>query len=336
MIKFFFIVVLAIVVYADKPNLFLLKTYTDDLNVTGWYMSEKLDGVRAFWDGEKLISRGGNIFNAPAFFTDGFPEHKLDGELWSKRGDFDNISSIVRSNGLAHSKDSGCTALAVSGEGEKVLEQDGAAQRGECHVLAFLKAAHPEDLGCTALAVSGEGDEAQKEKVQLKQHIQKSRWTKLTYNIFEIPEADGNLTQRLSKVKETKYLKLIKQTKVKNKKHLISFQKQIEEKGGEGVVVRDASLPYYTGRDKNALKVKSFLDDECKVVQHLEGKGKYKNLLGSIKCKLKSGKIIKIGSGFTDKQRENPPKLGAVITFKYYGLTSKGNPRFPVFLRQRR
>ncbi len=45
--------------------------------------------------------------------------------------------------------------------------------------------------------------------------------------------------------------------------------------------------------------------------------------------------IIKIGSGLSDAQRVNPPKIGAIITFKYYGLTSKGNPRFPVFLRIR-
>jgi hypothetical protein len=104
-----------------------------------------------------------------------------------------------------------------------------------------------------------------------------SNWTKLTYNIFEVPEADGNLTQRLSLVKETKYLKLIKQIKVKSKKHLKNFQKEIEDKGGEGVVVRDGTLPYYTGRNNNALKVKSFLDDECTVTQHLDGSGKYKN-----------------------------------------------------------
>jgi DNA ligase-1 len=163
-----------------------------------------------------------------------------------------------------------------------------------------------------------------------------SRWNELTYNIFEVPEAEGNLIQRLSNVKESRYLKLIKQIKVKNKKHLQNFLKTIEDKKGEGVVVRDGSLPYYTGRDNNSLKVKSFLDDECIVVEHLSGKGKYKNKLGSIKCKLKSGRIIKIGSGFSDPQRKKPPKLGSIITFKYYGFTSKGNPRFPVFLRERK
>ncbi len=61
-------------------------------------MSEKLDGVRARWDGRHLISRGGHVFAAPAWFTKGFPPFALDGELWSKRGDFEHIVSIVRRN----------------------------------------------------------------------------------------------------------------------------------------------------------------------------------------------------------------------------------------------
>ena len=265
--------------HAKKPNLFLLKLYTDDANVSGWYMSEKLDGVRAYWDGEHLVSRNGNIFEAPAFFTKEFPKFKLDGELWSRRASFDEISSIVRT--------------------------------GEA------KATQPkESQGCAASAAP-------------------NKWQQLTYNIFEVPEAKGNLLQRLSNVKETSYLKLIKQIKVKDKANLKSFLKSVEEKGGEGVVVRDGSLPYYTGRDKNALKVKSYQDTECKIVGYNEGKGKYKDKLGSLNCKLKDGKIIKIGSGLSNALRDEPPKINSIITFKYYGLTSKGNPRFPIYLRER-
>ena len=58
-------------------------------------MSEKLDGVRAFWDGERLISRGGNAFSAPSWFTAGFPRVALDGELWTGRGRFEETASIV-------------------------------------------------------------------------------------------------------------------------------------------------------------------------------------------------------------------------------------------------
>ena len=93
--KLFFLFFFITSLFAEKPELLLLKEY-EDQNVTGWLMSEKLDGVRAYWDGKKLISRGGVEFNAPAWFTENFPPFELDGELWSKRGDFDNIVSIVK------------------------------------------------------------------------------------------------------------------------------------------------------------------------------------------------------------------------------------------------
>lgn len=65
-------------------------------DVTGWFASEKLDGVRAFWDGTRLISRTGVVFTAPKFFTKGFPKYRLDGELYLGRGKFQETSSIVR------------------------------------------------------------------------------------------------------------------------------------------------------------------------------------------------------------------------------------------------
>ncbi len=81
---------------AKTPDLFLLKTYDNNKNVVGWVMSEKLDGIRGFWNGEQLISRGGNPINVPSWFTKNYPPFSIDGELWTKRGDFETISSIVR------------------------------------------------------------------------------------------------------------------------------------------------------------------------------------------------------------------------------------------------
>lgn len=77
-----------------KPNLLLLEKYKDQ-NVTGWLMSEKLDGIRAIWNGKNLKSRSGKILHAPRWFLQGFPPFSIDGELWSKRGEFENIQSIV-------------------------------------------------------------------------------------------------------------------------------------------------------------------------------------------------------------------------------------------------
>ena len=64
----------------------------------GWLMSEKLDGVRAIWDGEKFISRNGNKFHAPAWFVADMPSTPIDGELFIGRGMFQKTVGIVRSS----------------------------------------------------------------------------------------------------------------------------------------------------------------------------------------------------------------------------------------------
>jgi len=89
-------------------NVLLAENFSTDINPTGWYVSEKLDGVRAIWDGENLLSRNGKIFPAPPWFKDRLPKHtKLDGELWLGRKMFEQASSIIRSG----SKDKGWNKL---------------------------------------------------------------------------------------------------------------------------------------------------------------------------------------------------------------------------------
>ena len=61
-----------------------------------YYLSEKLDGVRAYWNGSRLRSRGGHTFSAPQWFLDSLPNIPLDGELWGGRQTFDEVSGIVR------------------------------------------------------------------------------------------------------------------------------------------------------------------------------------------------------------------------------------------------
>lgn len=79
-----------------KPELMLADIYRQGLDITQYRVSEKLDGVRARWDGTHLISRGGYVFAAPEWFTKGFPAVPLDGELWMGRGRYEEVSSIVR------------------------------------------------------------------------------------------------------------------------------------------------------------------------------------------------------------------------------------------------
>jgi len=64
-------------------------------NVGGWLASEKLDGVRAYWDGRNLLSRNGKILAAPESWSTHFPPFALDGELYTAQGEFEKIQSIV-------------------------------------------------------------------------------------------------------------------------------------------------------------------------------------------------------------------------------------------------
>jgi DNA ligase-1 len=77
-----------------KPT--LAKQYEGE-DPTGWLMSEKLDGVRAIWDGTQFISRNGNKFHAPDWFTAQMPSMALDGELFIGRGMFQQTVGAVRS-----------------------------------------------------------------------------------------------------------------------------------------------------------------------------------------------------------------------------------------------
>jgi ATP-dependent DNA ligase len=74
---------------ANKPDLFLLKTYDDKKSVVGWVMSEKFDGIRGFWNGKQLLTRGGQQIITPDWFIENYPPFSIDGELWTKRGDFE-------------------------------------------------------------------------------------------------------------------------------------------------------------------------------------------------------------------------------------------------------
>jgi DNA ligase-1 len=77
----------------------LAHVWSDEHDPTGWWMSEKLDGVRAYWDGTQFLSRRNNIYHAPAWFTAGLPNYPLDGELWFARKQFDRASEIARTQG---------------------------------------------------------------------------------------------------------------------------------------------------------------------------------------------------------------------------------------------
>lgn len=79
-----------------KPELMLANSYSSSLNLSDYWVSEKYDGYRAYWDGQVLLSRAGNPLAVPPWFTKNFPPQPLDGELWLGRGKFQELSSLVK------------------------------------------------------------------------------------------------------------------------------------------------------------------------------------------------------------------------------------------------
>lgn len=78
------------------PQLLLAQSYSEKYDPSDYLVSEKLDGVRAYWDGKHLRFRSGRLIQAPAWFTAPLPEYELDGELWMGRQSFERLSAAVR------------------------------------------------------------------------------------------------------------------------------------------------------------------------------------------------------------------------------------------------
>ncbi|HEH4740269.1 TPA: DNA ligase [Campylobacter coli] len=178
--------------------------------------------------------------------------------------------------------------------------------------------------------------------------LDSSLWKSVTYNVFDVPNAceefkltPCTLSNRLKVLERylqqnpNPYIKIIKQIPIKDQEHLKEFYKDIIFNKGEGVVIRKDFAPYEKGRSKNALKLKPYEDAECKVIAYTEGKGKFQGKIGALLCQMPDDRVIKIGSGLKDKDRENPPKIGSIVTYKFNGLTKNSLPRFPVFLHIR-
>jgi DNA ligase-1 len=245
----------------------LAKVYKQE-NVSEWWVSEKLDGVRAIWNGEKLHFRSGKLISAPDWFTENFPEQLMDGELWMGRGTFEKLSGIVR-------------------------------------------------------------------KIQPNHND----WRQVRYMLFELPEHPGTFTRRVRKmVKLTEALKipwlqLIPQIRLNSEDALLNMLDEIVTKGGEGLMLHRADSLYHSGRSDDLLKLKPWQDAEATVVEILPGKGKFNGMMGSLLVTDESGHRFRIGTGFSNKERKNPPAVGTVITYKFTGTTKKGLPKFASFLR---
>lgn len=253
-----------------KPKLMLANIYHEGIDLSQYWVSEKYDGVRALWDGKQFISRGGNIYHAPAWFIADFPKTKLDGELWIARQRFELLLSTVR---------------------DKI----------------------PNDKA----------------------------WEDVKFMVFDLPDMKKVFDDRLMALKtliqslDIPWLKAVEQRKFEGHVALMDYLNLVTAEGAEGLMLHKGSSLYRAKRTGDLLKLKQYQDAEAKVVAHIPGKGKYKNKMGAVLVVLENGIKFKIGSGFSDKDRANPPKVGDTITYQYRGFTKNGVPRFATFLRVR-
>ena len=255
---------------AGAPALLLANIYRDDIDLGQYWVSEKLDGVRAYWDGETLTSRNGNRFDAPPWFIEDFPRVALDGELWMGRGTFERLSGAVRRQ-------------------------------------------HPDD----------------------------AQWRDITFMVFDLPSSPATFDGRLKRLREmfdankSPHVALVEQFRVADHDTLMDTLNKVVAGGGEGLMLHRGSSRYTAGRTDDLLKLKTYDDAEAVVVGHLPGKGKFAGMLGALLVEMPEGRRFRLGTGFSNEERLEPPPLGAIVTYKYYGKTRNGLPRFATFLRTR-
>lgn len=265
-----FLLLFSSLLRAAPPELVLANVYEQGVPLERYWVSEKLDGVRAFWTGDRFLSRGGHEYRAPAWFTRGFPKQPLDGELWMGRGTFAELSGVVRK------------AVPVEEE-----------------------------------------------------------WRRVRFMVFDLPVPGVPFDERLERLHavvasvDSPFLSVVGQHRATTHDNLMERLDAVARAGGEGLMLRLGSSLYETGRSDDLLKVKRYLDAEAVVVRHLPGSGKFQGLMGSLLVELENGRRFRIGTGFSDAERASPPPVGALITFKYFGHTATGLPRFASFLRIR-
>jgi DNA ligase len=254
----------------QTPHLLLANVWNPSIDPTGWWMSEKYDGLRAYWDGQKLWSRKGNLIHAPDYFLAELPRDiVLDGELWIGHGKFEETMSIVRSE-------------------------------------------TPDD-----------------------------RWNRVRYMVFDAPQAKGTFEQRMQFLRTTvsegnRFVKVVAQVRCQSVAQLLAERDRVVREGAEGLMLRRPESAYEAGRSPTLLKVKPNDDAEATVIAYEPGKGKFAGKLGALRVRTDDGREFSIGSGLTDADRESPPAVGTVITYRFRGLTAKGLPRFPSYFRVRR
>lgn len=292
----------------------LMDKLSKELNISeppiNWWASEKWDGIRALWDGEKIISRGSGV-GKPKVYTyipEWFkltlpPGIALDGEIWIGRGLFQKTSR-----------------LSTIKPGKSYTEE-------QINNIWAGKEDPPVIFKVFDIPTEKSPFE---QRMKLLQTIVKDRklcWDQLTYT-----------------GKKVFPIQFTEQVKIKSMEQLVELYTRLTSQGAEGIMLRAPGSPYELKRSKYMLKYKIKEDAECIVRGYTLGEGRLKGLLGSLNCEIMqdskpSGIFTQIGTGLTDSQRENyiisgHPEhipIGSIVSFSYMEMTKDGIPRHPVY-----
>lgn len=245
-----------------KIAVLLAKTWRGQ-DPTGWWLSEKLDGVRAYWTGREFVSRAGNVFAVPDWFSREMPPVALDGEFFTGRGRFHEVSGIVR------------------------------------------------------------------------RHDRGRDWDKVRFVIFDAPGASGGFEERLRYARQLRlpaHASVLAHVRCAGPDDLRDKLLEIEDRGGEGVMLRKPGSRYERRRSGTLLKVKNFADGDARVVGYEPGEGKHRGRVGALLCEAAGGVRFKVGTGLSDEDRARPPKVGDTIIYRCKEWNPSGKPREPSFV----
>lgn len=260
---------------SSVPALMLANVYRDDLVLADYWVSEKYDGVRGYWDGQALWTRGGERIAAPAWFTAGWPAEPMDGELWAGHGRFARAVSTVRQQ-------------------------------------------TPNDAA----------------------------WRTLRFMVFDLPAHGKTFTERIPALHgvisriDLPWVQAVAQSKVAHAQALQALLDKTVKNGGEGLMLHRGASLYKGVRSDDLLKLKKHDDSDAQVVGHVAGQGRHAGRLGALLVEMpaaggKPAQRFKLGTGFSDAQRLNPPAIGSRVTYRFRGLNDSGIPRFASFMRVR-
>ncbi|RTE87776.1 MULTISPECIES: DNA ligase [Gammaproteobacteria] len=238
-------------------------------SIQDYMISEKLDGVRAFWTGTNLISRQGIEIKVPERIKSALPPLPVHGELWAGRGRFSFVSGLINRD-----------------------------------------------------------DPSRQE------------WREVKFGVFDVSISNEGFHERYNRLKdfidpntEDSTVFLIPQTTVNNVLELSALFEAITNKGGEGLMLQHRDNLYNPGRTNQLLKYKPTDNMRVSVIGYKQGNGKYYDAVGSLKVRNEQGQEFYVGSGLTDRLREDPPSIGTTVCIEHTGLTTHDLPRFPRFKR---